>query len=86
VAALKDYDVQAWTGTFAPATTPRPILERLHREIGEIVQSPEVQQRLINQNLEAFPSMSQLQWAAYMNAEFTKWQQVAREGKIAAPQ
>ena len=86
VAALKDYDVQAWTGTFAPATTPRSILERLHREIGEIVQSPEVQQRLINQNLEAFPSMSQLQWGAYMNAEFTKWQQVAREGKIAAPQ
>ena len=39
VAALKDYDVQAWTGVFAPAGTPKAIVDRLNAEITQIVQS-----------------------------------------------
>jgi tripartite-type tricarboxylate transporter receptor subunit TctC len=84
VEALKDYDVRAWTGTFAPAGTPKAILDRLHGEIVQITQSKETGERLIAQNLEAFAPMSQAQWAAYMHGEFTKWRQVAREGNITA--
>ena len=84
VASLKDYDVRAWTGTFAPAGTPRAILDRLHSEIVQITQSPETAERLIAQNLEAFAPMTQTQWAAYMKAEFDKWRLVARDGKISA--
>jgi tripartite-type tricarboxylate transporter receptor subunit TctC len=84
VPALKDYDVQAWTGLFAPAATPKPLMDRLNSEIMQIVQTREVQERLIGQSLEAFAPMTPAQFAAYMKGEFDKWRQVAREGKITA--
>jgi len=86
VAALRDYDVQAWTGIFAPAATPKAIVERLNAEIDQIVQRPEARERLAAQNLEAFPPMTQSEFAAYMKAEFDRWRQVARAGKIEAAQ
>jgi tripartite-type tricarboxylate transporter receptor subunit TctC len=86
VAALKDYDVQAWTGVFAPAGTPKAIVDRLNAELTQIVQNPEVKDRLAAQNLEAYPPMTQPEFAAYMKAEFDRWRRVAREGKIEASQ
>ncbi len=86
VAALKDYDVQAWTGVFAPAGTPKAIVDRLTADIVQIVQSPEVKDRLAAQNREAFPPMTQGEFAAYMKGEIEKWRKVAREGKIEATQ
>jgi tripartite-type tricarboxylate transporter receptor subunit TctC len=86
VIALKDYDVQAWTGVFATAGTPKAIVDRLNAEIMQIVQSPEIRDRLAAQNLEAFPPMTQDAFAAYMKSEFDRWRTVAREGKIEASQ
>jgi len=86
VPGLKDYDVQAWTGVFAPAGTPKAVVDRLNAEMAQLVQSPEVKERLAAQNLEAFPPMTQAEFAAYMRAEFERWRKVAREGKIEAPQ
>jgi tripartite-type tricarboxylate transporter receptor subunit TctC len=85
VAALKDYDVRAWTGTFAPAGTPRAIMDRLNSEIAQITQTPETAERLIAQNLEAFAPMTQAEWGRYMAVEFAKWRKVARDGKIGTP-
>ena len=45
-----------------------------------------MKERLAAQNLEAFPPMTQAEFAAYMKAEFDKWRKVAREGKIEASQ
>jgi len=86
VPGLKDYDVQAWTGLFAPAGTPKAIVERLNAEIVQAVQTPEVKEKLAAQNLEAFPPMSQPEFAAYMKTEFDKWRRVAQEGRIEASQ
>jgi tripartite-type tricarboxylate transporter receptor subunit TctC len=36
-----DYDL--WVGILAPAKTPRPIIDRLHRETAHVVTSPEAQ-------------------------------------------
>ncbi|HTO47895.1 MAG TPA: hypothetical protein VML91_09665 [Burkholderiales bacterium] len=60
--------------------------ERLNAEIDQIVQRPEARERLAAQNLEAFPPMTRSEFAAYMKAEFDRWRQVARAGKIEAAQ
>jgi tripartite-type tricarboxylate transporter receptor subunit TctC len=86
VPGLNDYDVQAWTGVFVPAGTPKAILDRLNAEITQIVQTPAVKEKLAAQNLEAFPPMSQGEFAAYMKTEFDRWRQVASDGKIEAAQ
>jgi len=35
-----------WVGALVPAKTPRPIVERLHKEINALVQSPEISERI----------------------------------------
>ena len=35
-----------WVGTLVAAKTPRPIVERLHKEINALVQSPEISDRI----------------------------------------
>ncbi|MFP1646000.1 Bug family tripartite tricarboxylate transporter substrate binding protein [Pontitalea aquivivens] len=37
-----DYDVASWWAMFAPAATPREILEKLNTTINEILRSPEI--------------------------------------------
>lgn len=39
---VRDFDLQAWSGVFAPKGVPRDIAVRLHAEIGKIAQMPEV--------------------------------------------
>jgi tripartite-type tricarboxylate transporter receptor subunit TctC len=39
------YDAVSWVGILAPTGTPRPIIERLHREIVESLRDPVVVQR-----------------------------------------
>ncbi len=39
-------DYNFWLGTLVAARTPRPIVERLHREINALVQSPDIADRI----------------------------------------
>jgi tripartite-type tricarboxylate transporter receptor subunit TctC len=41
------YEVLIWHGTFAPRGTPQPILDRLRKEIAEVLKQPDVRDRLI---------------------------------------
>ena len=41
------FEMPVWGGAYLPAGTPRPIVERLSREIVEVLRMPEVSERLI---------------------------------------
>jgi tripartite-type tricarboxylate transporter receptor subunit TctC len=41
------YEVLIWHGTFAPKGTPQPILDRLRKEIAEVLKQPDVRERLV---------------------------------------
>ena len=41
------FEMPVWGGAYLPAGTPRPIVERLSREIVEVLRTPEVAERLI---------------------------------------
>jgi tripartite-type tricarboxylate transporter receptor subunit TctC len=45
-----------WTGLFAPAMTPKPIIDRLAAEIGKAMQEPETRKRYNDVKLEAVGS------------------------------
>jgi tripartite-type tricarboxylate transporter receptor subunit TctC len=45
-AGYPDSDYNFWVGALVSARTPRPIVERLHREINAAVQSPEINARI----------------------------------------
>ena len=68
-ATVPGYEMSPWIGVFAPAGMPRPIVERLHAEIGRILKLPDVAKNLANQALE--PSLETTEqfnkrlWADY---------------------
>ena len=43
---MPDSDYNFWVGMFAPAGTPRDIVDRLHAETAKVLANPEVRARL----------------------------------------
>ncbi|HXF67913.1 MAG TPA: tripartite tricarboxylate transporter substrate binding protein [Burkholderiales bacterium] len=75
------YEVTTFYGLSAPGKTPRPIVERLHRETVRALQAPEVRQRL--QELGADPvGNSPEEYAAFMRNEIAKWDKVIKAAGI----
>lgn len=70
--------VTQWHGMLAPRGTPRPVIERLHREIVKAVQRPEVVSRLALDGTEGIASSPQ-QFAAHLRSEHERWAKVARQ-------
>jgi tripartite-type tricarboxylate transporter receptor subunit TctC len=52
-AGVTVFEVNAWLGVFAPSRTPRPNIDRLSGELGEILLTPEVRQRIMQQSMQA---------------------------------
>jgi tripartite-type tricarboxylate transporter receptor subunit TctC len=53
---LKGYDVRTWFGLAGPAGMPKPIVDRLHAEVGRAVATREVRDRLAGIGGELGPS------------------------------
>ncbi len=49
-------EVIVWYAIFAPAHTPKPVLARLHADLGKVLNNPEVRKRLDEQGVDARPS------------------------------
>jgi tripartite-type tricarboxylate transporter receptor subunit TctC len=52
-AGVKGYDVTAWNGIAAPAKTPRPIIDRLNKEINAVLALPEVRNKFSEFGIES---------------------------------
>jgi tripartite-type tricarboxylate transporter receptor subunit TctC len=71
------YEMSPWIGVFAPAGTPKPVIDRLHAAIGKILRLPEVTQNLSNQALE--PSVASVdQFNATIKADYEKYGKLIR--------
>jgi tripartite-type tricarboxylate transporter receptor subunit TctC len=75
------YEVVSWQAIFAPAGTPRPIVERLHAEIGKILREPDMQERLGKLGMQG-ADMTIDQFSAFQKAEVAKWAQVIKSANI----
>ena len=75
------YEVVSWQAIFAPAGTPKPIVARLHSEIGKILATPEMQDRLGKLGMQG-DDMSTEQLAAFQKAEVAKWAAVIKSANI----
>lgn len=77
------YAVTQWHGIMAPSGTPRPIIDRLHREIVRAIQSPDVANRLATDGTDGIASTPE-QFGAHLKAERDQWARVAKVAKIRA--
>ena len=75
------FQVSEWNGLFAPAGTPRPVLERLEAETRAIVASPEMKKRFAELGVQGVGSSAQ-EFSSFLKAETTKWAEVIRTSGI----
>jgi len=78
---VPDYDLSGWNALFAPAGTPRDIVDRLNAEITKVVQLPEVRNRLTDLGAEPGP-MKPADFAAWVQSEVNMWTKLVREAGI----
>jgi tripartite-type tricarboxylate transporter receptor subunit TctC len=77
------YEAANWFGIVAPAGTPPAIVARLHKEIAEIQNSPEMQKQFANDGAEIV-QMSSAEFAAMIATELEKWGRVVKQAGIKA--
>jgi tripartite-type tricarboxylate transporter receptor subunit TctC len=76
--AVHDLNMIAWIGMFAPAGTPRALIERWHKEIVEVAELADVRERLGNVSVEPAPSESPEKFGEFHRNELAKWAKIAK--------
>ena len=74
---LKGFDATSWHGLFAPAGTPRPIVDKMAAEVKRILEMPDTVAKLTD--IGAVPSpMTPDQFATFIAGERSKWAEVVK--------
>ena len=77
------FDSTAWFALMAPAGTPAPIIEQLHRETVRILALPEVRKRFGDLGMDVIGN-TPAEFAAVIKAETPQWAKVIKDAGIKA--
>jgi len=67
------FEAALWLGVMGPANMPRPVVERLHREIVAIVATPEFKQLMDNNGAEPVSSKTPQEFTDMLRGQVTKY-------------
>jgi tripartite-type tricarboxylate transporter receptor subunit TctC len=81
-AGFADVGTVAWNGLFAPAATPKPVLEALFAAVTKALNSPEAKEKLGKQNFNVVPSKSLADANAWLAGEMKHWHTITEAVKI----
>ena len=79
--AIPDYDLSGWIALFAPAGTPKPIVDRLNAEVTKALLLPDVRTRLLDLGAEPSP-MPVADFTRWVQNEVNTWTKLAKEAGI----
>ncbi|MBI4207064.1 MAG: tripartite tricarboxylate transporter substrate binding protein [Betaproteobacteria bacterium] len=80
-AGLPGFEANNWNGFLVPAKTPRPIINRLNKELAAALTLPDIKEFLFKQGLDAAPGTPE-EFGAYMKSEMAKWAKVIKAAGI----
>jgi tripartite-type tricarboxylate transporter receptor subunit TctC len=75
---LPGFEAVSWFAVFAPAGTPKPVVDQIQAEISRILKTPELAKKLTDIGLEPVGSTPE-ELAAYQRAEIVKWAKVVKD-------
>ena len=78
---LPGYEMVGWHGVFAPAGTPREIIERLNATIAKILSTPDIKELWTTQAMEIFPSTPE-QFAARLRFDYDRYGKLIKSSGI----
>ncbi len=80
-AGLPGFVTGSWAGLMAPANTPKPIIERMAREISEIVKEPDVRQKFVDAGFLPVGG-TPAQFAELMKKDSARYAEIIKQANI----
>lgn len=80
---IADFEASSWVGILAPAKTPRPVIEKLNRELNAVLASPEIVEKLATLGITATPGSPE-KFAEQMKGDLEKYGKVVKASGIKA--
>jgi tripartite-type tricarboxylate transporter receptor subunit TctC len=77
-----DVGTIAWNAMFAPAATPKPVLEALHKAAVDALAAPAAKQALTKQHFNIVPSKSVEEAKTWLAGQIAAWRKITSEVKI----
>ena len=81
-AGVPGYDVATWWGILAPGQTPKPVLEKLNKEIRAILARDDVQARIVAYGAEPVLDMSSEEFTRLIRDDIAKWRKIVKARNI----
>jgi tripartite-type tricarboxylate transporter receptor subunit TctC len=82
-AGVKGFEITQWYGFFAPAKTPKEIVDRLNREIVAAMKDPDTQAKFAAQGADVVTGTPEA-FGKLVQSEIVKWSQLIKSAKITA--
>jgi tripartite-type tricarboxylate transporter receptor subunit TctC len=70
---VPNVDLAIWVGAYAPAGTPRPIIDRLQRELKAVINLPDVREKMVAQGQTPVGNTPE-EFTANVRADLPKWE------------
>ncbi|HYH42263.1 MAG TPA: tripartite tricarboxylate transporter substrate binding protein [Burkholderiales bacterium] len=80
--AVPGYEAVQWFGILGPAGLPRDIVNKVHRELVNVMQDAEVRKRFASDGADPVYSKTPEEFAALIGIEVAKWAKVVKAAKI----
>jgi len=80
-AGIAGFDVASWQAIYAPANTPKDIVQRVNSELERIMQMPDVQKRFAELGV-VHEANTPESFAKFGSEQLAMWRKVITEGKL----
>jgi tripartite-type tricarboxylate transporter receptor subunit TctC len=78
---IPNFEAASWVGIFAPAKTPKPIVDKLQREIAAVLQSEKVKERYAVLGIDPVGNTPE-QFTEQIRADLARWGEVVKAANI----
>jgi len=82
-AGIPGMEAKLWFGLFGPANLPKPVVDKLNRDVGAILRAADTQETFLKQGVEAAPSSPEA-LADWVRAELARWTPIIQSAGIKA--
>jgi 2-methylaconitate cis-trans-isomerase PrpF/tripartite-type tricarboxylate transporter receptor subunit TctC len=82
-AGVEGVEVQQWYGFFAPAKTPKPVIDQLNKALNQVLSDKEVIKRMEDHGADVETSTPE-QFGTLVKTELVKWKGVVQRAKLTA--
>jgi tripartite-type tricarboxylate transporter receptor subunit TctC len=80
---VKGVEAEGWFGFFAPAKTPKPIIDQLNKSLNQALTAPDIAERLTRLGLDPAPTTPE-EFGRIVAADYAKWGPVVKASGFTA--